>query len=97
LYGEQSTDDAGLQVPAPSHVRAGVSVFPLQIAAAHGVPDPAFCVPQVLLEQVRWMHGLPGSGQSLGMLHGTQVPLPLQTLPPFSSQGSPSVARAIPQ
>jgi hypothetical protein len=37
------------------------------------------------------------AGQSFGTLHATQVPVPLQTLPPLSVQAVPWLALLVPQ
>ena len=39
LYGVQEVVPGLLQVPVPLHVDAGVSVEPVQVAAAHCVPE----------------------------------------------------------
>jgi hypothetical protein len=52
------------------------------------VPDDALVVPHTPALQVACRH-VPGAGQSTAVLHCTQVPLPLQTLPPLSLQGVP--------
>ena len=39
VNGSQADDVAARQVPVPMQVRAGVSVDPLQLAAAHAVPS----------------------------------------------------------
>jgi hypothetical protein len=104
-YGEQLTAVGVEQLPAPSQVAAGVADPAVHEAAPQLVPAAASMVPQVLFVQVLTTQGVAWAGQSLGMRHATQLPLPSQTPAPASppSPASPSLqvvsagAGAVPQ
>jgi hypothetical protein len=96
VYGEQLTGaGAAPQLPAPSHVWAGVADPAVHDPAAHTVPAAAFDVPQALLVQVLVWQTIVGAGQSLGARQATQVPLPSQTVPPLSLHLVPAVALVV--
>jgi hypothetical protein len=64
------------QVPLPSQT--------LPPSSEHEVPFEACDVPQALPVHVFVMHLVCWDGQSDGMTHATQLPLPSQTVPPWS-------------
>jgi hypothetical protein len=98
VYGEQLTGGgAAPQLPAPSHVWAGVADPAVHDPAPHTVPAAAFDTPQALLVQVLVWQTIVGAGQSLGARQATQVPLPSQSLPPLSVHRAPAVASLTPQ
>lgn len=77
-----SVQCAETQVPPPSHTTPPLSV--------HVVPFAALVVTHALATHATVAQSVPVGVQSAVSLHATQVPPPLQTLPPPSEHASPA-------